>query len=226
MKKSTKSSTAGEAGYDVIRQAIIDGEYREGDRLIEAELAERAGVSRTPIRDALRRLEREGFVHIRAGSGAVVAKYSGSDLTDLFEIRAALETLGAGLAALHARAKDLDELEAMCDAMDKIAAGRGTDFLEAFSVQNTAFHLKILEMSRNPQLAEMAGSLMKLGVIMRTYNRFDITRLERSIYDHRCILAALRAGSVSRAESAMRSHVLSSIDTFDATSDAPLSREK
>jgi len=221
-----ENSTASNVGYEIIRQAIIDGHYREGDRLVEAELAERAGVSRTPIREALRRLEAEGFVQIRPGSGAIVARWSGSDLADLFEIRAALETLGAGLAALNARSKELDELEAMCDAMEAIAQESGPDFLEKFSVQNTAFHMKILEMSRNPRLAEMAGSLMKLGVIMRTYNRFDLTRLHRSIYDHRCILAALRSGSVTRAESAMRSHVLSSIDTFDPSSDAPLSRDR
>lgn len=208
-------SQASDVGYEYIRRAIIDGRFGEGDRLVEADLAASAGISRTPIREALRRLASEGFVQIRAGSGAIVSRWTLPDVAELFEIRAALECLGAGLAAQYARAEDWETLSEMCQEMEAVAAAGGSNFLETFSVLNTKFHVRILEMSGNPRLVEMASSLMKLGVIMRTYNRFDHARITRSLGDHRALVSALKAGSVTRAESTMRSHILSSIDLFD-----------
>lgn len=215
MKKSIVNSKSSDLGYEAIRQAIIDGRYKEGDRLVEAELAALAGISRTPIRDALRRLETEGFINMRPGSGAVVSQWTGPEVVDLFEIRAALECLGAGLAAQRVRAKDLDALSLMCDEMEAIAKAGRPDFLEYFSVLNTRFHSLILRVSGNSRLEEMATNLMKLGTMMRTYSNFDMVRIERSLSDHRNIVAALRAGSVTRTEATMRSHILSSIDTIE-----------
>ena len=210
---------ASDAGYEIIRRAIIDGDFKEGDRLVEAELAALAGISRTPIREALRRLAAEGFVQIRAGAGAVVTRWTRSEVEELFEIRAALESLGAGLAAMNANKQDIQELSEMCQEMEATAAAGGESFLEAFSVLNTLFHKRILEISQNPRLTEMATGLMKLGVIMRTYNRFGPDRIARSLGDHRSLVAALQARSVTRAESTMRSHTLTSIDLFEVESE-------
>lgn len=215
---------ASEAGYESIRRAIIEGEFREGDRLVEADLAARAGVSRTPIREALRRLASEGFVQVKAGSGAVVSRWTRSEVAELVEIRAALESLGAGLAARSSRSEDVARLSAMCDEMENVAEVGGASFLETFSVLNTGFHVRILEMSESPRLAEMAKGLMKLGVIVRTYSSFDTARIARSLGDHRSLVSALKAGSVTRAEATMRSHVLSSLDSFEFKSASTTSR--
>jgi DNA-binding GntR family transcriptional regulator len=212
-------SQASECAYTIIRRAIIEGTYQEGDRLVEAELATLAGVSRTPIREALRRLAAEGFVQVRPGSGAVVTRWSRTEMVELFEIRAALECLGAGLAAQNAGPDDIAALEDLCTDMERVATLGGPAFLETFSKLNTLFHNSILEISGNPRLAEMASGLMKLGVIMRTYKLFDAARISHSLVDHRSLVSAIKSGSVTRAESTMRSHILSSIDTF-ATGDA------
>lgn len=206
---------AGKVAYEVIRSSIIRGQFKAGERLKEAEIATMTGVSRTPVREALRRLAAEGFVQIRPGSGAVVNRWTRSEAAELFEIRAALEALGAGVAAQRAGPEGISRLEALCDRMESAARTGGVDFLEKFSILNTEFHATILEMSGNAQLTEMASSLMKLGVIMRTYSRFEAGRLERSMMDHRSLVSAMRHGSFARAEATMRSHILASIDLFE-----------
>lgn len=206
---------ASDVAYEKVRSAIIDGSYRAGDRLVEADVAAMAGVSRTPVREALRRLAAEGFVQIRIGSSAIVNQWTHTEVAELFEIRAALEALGAGLAVQEVRSDDIKHLSGLCDRMESSAEEGRSDFLEEFSLLNTEFHGAILKLSGNSQLAKMGTSLMKLGVIMRTYSRFQPAHIQRSMIDHRLLVAALRAGSATRAEATMRSHILASVDLFN-----------
>ena len=97
--------------FETLREAIITGVLKPGERLMEVQLAEEMGVSRTPVREAIRKLELEGFVVMVARKGAYVAGISLKDVTDVFEIRAALEGLAACLAAGRASEEDLEEME-------------------------------------------------------------------------------------------------------------------
>lgn len=212
MAHANAMSGATERAYEIIRDAIISGEYAEGRRLREEDLAARTSVSRTPVREAIRRLASEGFLAVQPRSGAVVTRWTAEEVRDLFGLRAALESYAAGLAATRAREEDIAELDAMCDEMDDLAAEHGEGFLERFSRANTAFHARLLQLSGNRRLELIAASLLDLGLIMKTYKRFSRARIVRSCADHRDIVAALRRGDVTWSEAIMRAHILASVE--------------
>ena len=114
-------TNAGQDAYEALRSAILNGSIRPGERLGEVELSSQFGVSRTPIREALRRLTAEGLVVFQPNRGARVAEWSLSDLEDTYEIRARLESYGAALAAQRIDADCLPRLSLLCDEMDQRA---------------------------------------------------------------------------------------------------------
>jgi len=201
---------APEKAYVTIRQAILDGEYAPNDRLREDELANRVGVSRTPIRSALQRLVQEGFVVFHPNSGAAVRGWSRQDAVEIFQVRASLESLGAGLAVANATAGDIRELEALCDEMEALRLSEET--LEQLSVLNRKFHMKILRMSRNRKLEETALSLMDVGFLIRYYRNFSVKDEQRSLFHHRDLVSAFAAQNAEWAAAIMKSHILAASD--------------
>lgn len=207
-------SSATERAYEIIRDAILNGDYPGGYRLREEDLAVRTGLSRTPVREAIRRLGVEGFINVEPRSGAVVSSWSLEQVEDLFEIRAILEGYGAFLAASKAKPSEVNELEAICLEMEKLVENKSKTFIESFSVSNKKLHTRILEMSGNQRLEQMATSLMDLSLIMRMYGGFSESRITRSCSDHRDIISAMRSNNPIWAESIMRSHILSSVELY------------
>lgn len=207
-------SGASVRAYQIIRDAIVAGSYPGGTRLREEDLAARIKVSRTPIREAIRRLAAEGFVKIEPHVGAVVTTWDLEQVEQLFGIRAVLEGYGASLAATRARPRDIAELASMCDDMDAIADTGGEIFLEQFSAANTAFHTCILKLSGNSRLEKIASPLMALGLIMKTYQRFSKVRIRKSCADHRDLVAALKNGNPLWAEAVMQAHILASVELY------------
>ncbi len=132
-----------------LRQEIIAGRLRPGDRLVERELAERFGVSRVPVREAIRALVAEGFVHFETPRRTVVRRLTPTDVAELFELREALEVYAAGLAAARATPRDLAEL---ADLLDRAATATRADDAEAITDINTRFHDRILAMAGNSLL--------------------------------------------------------------------------
>ncbi|MGP9679311.1 GntR family transcriptional regulator [Halomonas sp. AOP27-A1-41] len=206
---------APEKAYVTIRQAILSGEYAPNDRLREDELAARVGVSRTPIRSALQRLVQEGFVVFHPNSGAAVRGWSRQEAVEIFQVRASLESLGAGLAVANATAGDIRELEALCDEMEGLRPSEETQ--EQFSVLkrnvlNRKFHVKILNMSRNRKLEEIALSLMDVGFLIRSYRNFSAKDEQRSQFHHRDLVSAFAAQNAEWASAIMKSHILTASD--------------
>ncbi|WMS41918.1 GntR family transcriptional regulator [Acuticoccus sp. MNP-M23] len=204
-----KTESAAEQAYRLIREWIIAGRYAEGARLREEELASAAQTSRTPVREALRRLAAEGFVEMQPRSGALVKAWSTESMRDLFNLRALLEGHAAQLAAMRCTTEDIDALAAMNAHMIALTRHRDDGFLTAFSETNTAFHCRILRASGNPQLEAVALPLIDLALIMRNYRRFSSERLEKSCGDHDSLIAALRVRDAALAEAVMRAHILS-----------------
>ncbi|EWY37177.1 hypothetical protein N825_21560 [Skermanella stibiiresistens SB22] len=207
-------SGASERAYAFIRDAIVSGEIPEGSRLREEDVAARAGTSRTPVREAIRRLVNEGFLESQPNAGVVVAVWDADRVIQLFGVRAALESYGVALAATRALQGDIRELDAMCDAMESLVRDGGPGFLEDFSKANTRFHLRLLRLSGNERLEAIAAPLMELGLIMKTYRRFSAERIDRSCADHRDIVAALRRGDVVWGEAVMKSHILATLKLY------------
>jgi len=192
--------------YERIKEEIAAGIHRPGMHLGETTLAERYAVSRTPVRAALARLESDGFITTAPHIGAVVTRRSLAEVSDVFEVRAILESEAAGLAALRRSDRHVETLARIAGAMEEIAE-RGSD-IGRLSALNKTFHDTILDAAGNETLRRSAERLMALGFLVHTYTRFSERDLARSLTDHRNILAAVDSRDPSWANAAMRSHIL------------------
>jgi len=188
-----------------IEEDIATGKLLPGTRLDEVELATRFGVSRTPIREALRLLLGEGLVETRPHRGAVVAQVTPQRLIEMFEVMAELEAMCARLAARRMSDEELAEIEAAHEACRGSAAARDAD---AYFYANERFHYAIYAASHNTFLFEQAAALQRK---LRPYRRLQLrvrNRPQRSFEEHQAILDALRAGDAERAVQTIRAHVV------------------
>jgi len=188
-----------------IEEEIATGKLLPGSRLDEVELATRFGVSRTPIREALRLLLGEGLVETRPQRGAVVAQVTPQRLIEMFEVMAELEAMCARLAARRMSDAELAEVEAAHEACRGSAAARDAD---AYFYANERFHYAIYAASHNTFLFEQAAALQRK---LRPYRRLQLrvrNRPQRSFEEHQAILDALREGDADKAQQSIRSHVM------------------
>jgi DNA-binding GntR family transcriptional regulator len=192
-----------------LRELILSGDLAAGERLGEVELAEELRMSRTPVREALRRLAAEGLVEVAANRGARVTTWSDAELEYVFELRARLEGLSARDAAGKATPDQLDALQDLAEKIAELAEpGQELD-LAQISDYNQQFHGMLLAVAGSTTLATSLAGLVHATVLTRTQQSFDDAAMARSVNHHREIVAALRAGDPDWAESTMRSHLLS-----------------
>lgn len=194
--------------YALLREGILEGRYEQGDRLGEAELAEDLGSSRTPVREALRRLEMEGLVEVLPHRGARVVEWAAEDLEEIYNLRMLLEGYAAAHAAPRISGKDLARLAELCDLMEEAAAPGPRQDLDRRNELNDEFHGIVRAAAASKRLQSMLNSVVQLPLIVRTIHRYSHEDLARSEGHHRELAAALRAGDGPWAESVMRSHVL------------------
>jgi DNA-binding GntR family transcriptional regulator len=202
---------AADRAYSALRVGILDGRYGFGARLGEIEIADELGLSRTPVREALRRLGSEGLVEVLPNRGARVRTWTAQDLEETYELRAVLEGLAARRAASRTDEELLDQLDALAARMttvDPSLGHRPPGQFDELAALNGRFHLLITTAAGSTQLATTLGSLVQLPLVMQTYRRYTPAALARSHAHHREIVDALRAGDGGWAESVMRSHVL------------------
>jgi DNA-binding GntR family transcriptional regulator len=188
-----------------LEDAIISGEFAPGAHLDELGLAERYGLSRTPIREALAQLGAEGLVEIRPRRGAFVSTPSPHRLVEMFETMAELEAACGRLAARRLTAQDET---AIADAHDACIVAAGSQDPEAYYAENRIFHEAIYRASRNGFLAEQAFALHKR---LSPYRRIQLRarhRLAHSLAEHAGVLEALRAGDADLTASRLRAHIL------------------
>ena len=201
-------SDASRRAYLTIRQSILVGDFSTGDRLVESELVSICGVSRTPIREALRRLASEGMVNITRNSGATVATWSEQEFADLYDVRTHLEGMAASLAATRRTDEDLELLESAAHAMAEHIADFGvhTD-PNAISRTNRDFHGAVLKAARSRALSLAAAQVMDAPLMLRTFRRYTQEQLSHSLAQHREILEAIRVGDPEWANAAMIGHI-------------------
>jgi DNA-binding GntR family transcriptional regulator len=202
------STTSSERAYHLIRGQILAGRYAGGERLKEEAVARDLALSRTPVRDAIRRLQAEGLVLVTPNAGARVASWTEGELAEITEMRARLESLAAGLAAAKIGAEGIAELSRLTDAMEQaIERPEGPD-LDGVSARNLAFHRAIAAAAENGRLSSMVESLHSVPVVIRKFALFDTERLALSVSHHREIISALRARDADWAGALMRAHIL------------------
>ena len=190
---------------EAIEEEIATGVLLPGSHLDEVELAKRFGVSRTPLREALRLLLGEGLVEHRGGRGTVVTQVSPSRLIEMFEVMAELEAMCARLAARRLTDADLAALETAHEACRESASRADPD---AYFYANERFHFALYQASQNRFLFEEAVGLQRK---LRPYRRLQLrvrNRVNRSFEEHQAILDAVRAGNADMAMASVRSHVM------------------
>ena len=200
-------STSAERAYKFIRSSILSGRYGSGTRLKEQEIASALAISRTPVRDAIRRLHSDGLIDFEPNQGARVTTWSKVDLTEISEMRALLESFAAELAAAKIGGSELDELGRHTDAMQKALAGNEPR-IDQISAANLAFHQGIVRAAGNTRLLLIIEGLWVLPLVARKFALFDRASLEQSISHHREITRALRAHDGDWASAIMRAHIL------------------
>lgn len=198
---------AAEHAYRSIRASIISGELVEGERLIEERLSENLGLSRTPVREAIRRLTLEGFVERHGGYNTRVASFPADEMEQTFHIRQMLESYAAERAARLANDEEIAAIRALSDQISRHTPPRTSEDYKKISEANEAFHRKIVEVAKSPRLSAMMAMAFDVGMVVRTYRRYSEDELIRSANHHREITEAIAAHAPEWAGSAMRTHI-------------------
>ncbi|ASP21083.1 putative D-xylose utilization operon transcriptional repressor [Antarctobacter heliothermus] len=198
---SANAASQGNATYRRLLDEIREGRLMPGERLRETELAERLGVSRTPVREAIRQLEADGLVGHVPRIGASVRKLDYAEVMELYEMRAVLEGTAARLAARAASEVELQELAALNEQL----AGAGTG--PEASQLNRIFHATLLDAAKNRFLSRSMLSLQRALLILGPSQLSDSARAVEAVDEHRHLLDALLTRDGAVAESAMRAHI-------------------
>jgi DNA-binding GntR family transcriptional regulator len=206
-----RSTTNAGMAYTALRDAIVAGDLKPGERLRTAALAELLDLSRTPIREALVQLEAEGLVRLEPRRGAVVRAFADDDLLDLYEVRAVLEAAAANRAAERIEAAQLQRLRVLVQLGERRKTRTRKD-AEAQVAWNTEFHRIVCEAAQSPRLLEALRAVAGIPIAFRISTWLDPVQRARSLACHREIADALAARSPERAEAAMRMHVLGARD--------------
>lgn len=190
--------------FESLREAIIQGRLKPGERLMEMQLADEMGVSRTPVREAIRKLELEGFVVMIPRKGAYVAGISVKDIVDIFEVRAALEALAAGLAAERITDEELEDLERILVQISEVSDRKD---LNAIVETDTNFHELIYRACRNERLVQIITHLKEQIQRFRTTSLSQPGRSKDALGEHRAIVEAISERNVELAQTLAREHI-------------------
>ena len=190
--------------FRTLRQAILTGEMKPGERLLEIHLANRLGVSRTPIREAIRMLELEGLVVMVPRRGAQVAQITEKSMTDVLEVRCALDELAVDLACNRISREEQIELELACEAFEKATE---TKDIHKIAKADVAFHDIIFKAAGNPRLTQMINNLAEQMYRYRFEYIKDDTQHSTLCEEHRMIYESISKHDVKAAKEAIRTHI-------------------
>ena len=195
----------GQHVFEHLKQAIINGELVSGMRLVESRIADAMDISRTPVREAIHKLEREGFLEKRPKGGFTVLGLTREDIEETFGIRSVLESYAVRLAAIQHTEKDLVPLERKIEKF-QVCLEQGN--LDALPVINTEFHDMLYALSRSPRLIRMINGLRDQIYRFRQIILKIETLAKTSNHDHRMMLALIRNRDAEGVESLVRDHIL------------------
>ena len=199
-------SRASDRAYELIRDMILSGELPSGAKIGEEALAEQCGVSRTPIREALSRLEAELLIRRNETQRSFVADWSLDDVEEMFELRGLLEGRAARRAARRVNWSQIERMKLHNDALSE-AISTATPDTQRFLEHNQQFHDIILEASASAQLTNMLTRIVERPIVHRTVQNFTSDDLQRSAREHGELLAAFEQHDPAWAEAVMVSHI-------------------
>jgi len=203
--QNIKTNSLSSIIYRQLEEMILAGKIKSGERINESQLATALQVSRAPIREACRQLEKHGMVEVFANRGTFVRSIEAEEVEELYDIRAALEALAGERAAERMAPKARKELQASFAAMEEFAnRGSVVDYYEA----NAEFHLEIIQASGSKSLSSIYESICKQVSLYRKTSLSLPGRLNISLLQHQEILAALLSGDGNKAGTLLRHHVV------------------
>lgn len=215
-------SKASDRAYAQIKTMILSGSLPPGAPLREEQLAEACGVSRTPVREAMRRLEAELFVRKTETQRSFVVDASPDDIADAFELRAMLESHAARRAATRIGAADLAELRRHNAAIHRVVE-QGQPDIPAFLDHNRAFHSIVTRAAASDRLTSMLGQIVEQPVVLRTALHYDRENLRRATHEHDELLAAFDRQDGDWAAAVMTGHIHRAFHAYrDARAAAPV----
>lgn len=190
---------------ELLRQRIFARELEPGSWIDELKIAEAYGISRTPLREALKVLAAEGLITMKVRRGAYVTEVSETDLADVFHLLALLESDAAGVVATKATDAQLKDLQALHAELEA-AARPGHQDRERFFEVNERFHKRLLEIANNRWRDQMVTDMRKMMKLNRHHSLLKSGRLEESLAEHRALMAALLARNAAATVQCMQDH--------------------
>ena len=186
---------------ELLRQRIFSRELEPGSWIDELKIAEEYGISRTPLREALKVLAAEGLVTMKVRRGAYVTEVSDKDLADVYHLLALLESDAAGVVAQRASDAELAELQGLHAELEASADDRNR-----FFALNERFHMRLLEIASNRWREQMVADLRKVMKLNRHNSLFKTGRIDESLAEHRAIMTALLARNAALTQQRMHEH--------------------
>jgi DNA-binding GntR family transcriptional regulator len=196
---------------ELLRQRIFQRELEPGSWIDELKLAEEYGISRTPLREALKVLAAEGLVTMKVRRGAYVTEVSEKDLADVYHLLALLESDAAGVVAQRATPAQIDDLRRLHDELEATARPGHVDREHFFSV-NERFHMRLLAIADNRWRDQMVADLRKVMKLNRHNSLLKSGRIAESLAEHRALMAAIEAHDADAAMARMRAHFKSGLE--------------
>ncbi len=205
--KRPRAQDSVENAYRLIRKGILAGTYASGQHLTGETLAAAIGVSRTPVREALRRLDAEGLVRVVPNQGAYVTGFTVADLAQMFALRALLESYACELATPLLSDVDIDRIAELAEITHVLALDRPNLNAAGIAKANSEIHLTIVRATGNARLGAMIAGVTELPLVMRTLRVYSKEDMLRSARHHLELVAAFRARDPAWASAVMRSHL-------------------
>lgn len=202
-----------DSAYRAIREGILGGVFAQGSHITARQLAEATGLSRTPVREAMRQLDAEGLISLIPNRGAFVASWTENEIEQIYELRVLLESFAAQVAAERINDEQRAELLALAEEMIRLVEQQPVD-VEAIAAVNDRFHKGVLEACGNPRLRDLLGAITEVPLQLSTFRRYSIDELRRSASQHAELVAALMVGDGDWARSVMTAHIRSARHTL------------
>ena len=194
--------------YNRIRHDIVSGTLKEHERLTEQALAEQLGLSRTPVREALKRLIHEGFLERQAGYSTRVAQFSNDETEQIFQLRQMLEGYAIKRAASLATEQQIAKLRHLANHMSERVPPSSTRAYDEIARANESFHRTIYDAANSPRLTALLSVAIDVGLVARTYRQYSVQALQRSCQHHHEMVDAISARSPEWAASVMSAHIM------------------
>lgn len=198
---------ASEKAYELLKQRLVAGSYAPGAQLKEEHIAREFGLSRTPVRSALKHLIADGLATLDAGRGARVAEWTDADILETYHLRSLLEGHAAELAAQRRSAAVVGALEQLNRQMAATIARGGADMVQSLQAINSRFHRAILDASASPRLKALLATIIDMPIVVRSFSVSTRADVQQSLQHHRDLTEAVAIGDGELARQAMQLHL-------------------